>query len=74
MLDYVIDGIHGSDGPLSDMVDSNPYGQESVYSYLNKINRLKRQTLDNRPKNKFANSLRVKHVIVHSPPKKSTLI
>ena len=58
MLDYVIDGIHGSDGPLSDMVDSNPYGQESVYSYLNKINRLKRQTLDNRPKNKFANSLR----------------
>ena len=58
MLDYVVDEIHGSDGPLSGMVDTNPYGQISVYSYLSKINRLKRQTLDNRTKNKFANSLR----------------
>ena len=58
MLDYVIDGIHGSDGPLSNMLDTNPYGQMSVYSYLSKINRLKRQTLDTRYKNKFADSLR----------------
>ena len=58
MLDYIIDEIHGSDGPLSDLVDNNPYGQTSVYSYLSKINRLQRKTLDNRHKNKFANNLR----------------
>ena len=57
MLDYVVDGIHGSDGPLSDLIDDNPYGQTTVYSYLSKINRLQRKTLDNH-QNKFANNLR----------------
>ena len=58
MLDYVTDEIHGSDGPLSNLVDDNPYGQTSVYSYLSKINRLERKTLDNRHQNKFADNLR----------------
>ena len=54
ILDYVIGNIHGSDGDLSNIIDDNPYNQTSVYSYLSKINKLQRKTLDNKPRNKYA--------------------
>ena len=42
----------GVDGPLSKLVDENPYNQVSVHNYLKDNNMLERRSLDTRPSNK----------------------
>ena len=49
--------MNGNDDPLSNLVDHNPYNQESVFNYLKERDMLDRKSLDRRPMNKHGSSL-----------------
>ena len=52
-----IEEMNGNDGPLSNLVDNNPYNQESVFNYLKERDMFDRKSLDRRPINKHGSSL-----------------